>query len=100
AYPLMLAFESGCSMTIKLLLEYGANPKLIDLDDALERAIYPGRSLECVKIAINLGAKVKRDAIQNIVWRWEWHESPSNGDNANFVKIWQYLYEICPLIAK
>lgn len=98
-YPLERAFESGSIEIVELLLNYGAFFRTRDVDGFLESAIYPSMSLDMVKKAISLGARVNRKHIQKIAWRWRWEMTPEDEYNDTFVKIWKYLYTIEPKIA-
>jgi hypothetical protein len=99
-YPLTRAFEHGNHLIVNLLLEYGADVKKVDVNELLKHAIWPGESFECVKIAISLGAQVLRRHVQIIVWRWHFQHRPVHPHNANYIKIWQYLYKISPSIGE
>lgn len=97
-YPLTIAFEEGCPIIVNLLLNAGASTKMVDLDNLLSQAIWPAYSFECVKIAVSLGAKITREHVQKITWRYRRFKPTNDENNASLIQIWRFLYQKSPNI--
>ena len=79
-YPLTRAFEHGKLSLIELLFRYGADTKMVDWNDMLRESIWPGRSLECAKFAIEKGGRPTPDSLGLLLWRMDETEFYAIGD--------------------